>query len=99
MPVTFVTGKEAFDQYDLYGYSNLNGQDEHFVYPKINFEATEGPKAYHETYYEELNDALNWFKEADFACRKALALGFKRDYGDPVLKDNAINSNIRSLAN
>lgn len=97
LPVAFVTGKEAFDQYDLYGYSKLNGQDDHFVYPKIGFEATEGPKAYHETYYEELNDALHWFKESEVACRKALKLDFRRDYGDHVLKDNAINSNIREV--
>lgn len=95
LPVAFITGKEGFDQYDVYGY--LVGKDNHAEQPIFFFNKTENTKAYHSDFYTEMKNALDLrFKGVKYA-ETNMQVPEGRDYNNTLLKDPAVKINIKSV--
>ena len=96
LPVALITGKEAFDQYDLYGYNV--GKDNFAVQPIIRFLATDNTVAHHTKYYADVNNVLTYiWGNAPVHIKSYLALSEGRDYNHTLFKDHSINDRIKGV--
>jgi TANFOR domain-containing protein len=97
LPAVMLSGKEAFDKYDLEGYKV--GQDQISVQPLLGFEQTSAPGSNYQTgFYSELNGIMTHYLHTRTAYDKnKMKLVAGRDHNHPLFKEIAVNSNIEKV--
>jgi hypothetical protein len=100
LPVALVTGKEAFDAYDLYGYTVNYMGDSEFVRPNIWFH----PKAfgspnitYHDAFYTAMHNRIKLVSDIYNILKTKLVLSPNRDYNQTYLIDPIVKRVIEGV--
>jgi hypothetical protein len=100
LPVALVTGKEAFDMYDLYGYTVNYMGDSEFVRPNIWFHPKQfgSPNiTHHDAFYTALHNRIKFVSDIYTNLKPKLYLSENRDYNQTHLKDPAVKRVIESV--
>jgi hypothetical protein len=98
LPVALLTGKEAFDQYDLYGYTVQYGGDSHSQLPVFGPMTTDYVTTWHHDFYTRLGDYLKQVFGIFPAYAQHYAWQQGRDYQQALFRDAGVNAGIRSVS-
>jgi hypothetical protein len=95
LPVALITGKEAFDMYDLYGYTVNYMGDQHPVNPLIWFQTPDlGHASHFNTFYDKMHERIGHFNTMS---PHTIPFPAHRNYNNFYLKENFVSSQIDQL--
>lgn len=96
LPVALITGKEAFDMYDLYGYAVNYAGDSYPVRPLIGFHKPDiGHAPFFNTFYSQLEQRAN---AHNAISPIKVEFSDNRHYDNFWLKEYSVNINIRGTS-
>jgi TANFOR domain-containing protein len=97
LPVALITGKEAFDMYDLYGYTVNNMGDQINQHPLMGFIIPDFANTHHNAFYQTMRTRMIQMFDVLPNLKSNIALPAGRNYNQTWLKDFTVSDNIGSV--
>lgn len=98
LPVALLKGNEAFDMYDLYGYTVNYMGDSYPVRPLVEFQKPDYGKApFFNPFYEKLDEFISWFNQIMPVAAQVHFPAY-RDYNSHLFKEYFVKRNIATMS-